>query len=71
MIAKIKLNNEKILIRQATKLGYIECVIGGIADFSYPSSTLRRGRVQGGGMICPALTTSSNLYIFEGVYLNE
>lgn len=40
---------EKIGIKQATKKGYIECVINGVADFSYPTSTLRRGRVQGGG----------------------
>lgn len=40
--------NEKVKIRQATKIGYIECEIGGVADFSYPTSELRRGRVQGG-----------------------
>lgn len=27
-----------------------------MADFSYPDSKLRRGRVQGGGQICPTLT---------------
>ncbi len=37
--------------------GYIECDIGGVADFSFPTSTLRRGRVQGGGQICPTLQT--------------
>ncbi len=35
-------------IRQATERGYAECVIGGVADFSYPESQTRRGRVQGG-----------------------
>jgi len=39
---------EKIKIRQATKQGWIECEIGGVADLSYPDSKLRRGRVQGG-----------------------
>lgn len=28
----------------------------GIADLSYPSSKLRRGRVQGGGNLCPTIT---------------
>lgn len=31
---------------------------GGVADFSYPTSTLRRGRVQGNGNISPTITTS-------------
>ena len=31
---------------------------GGIADFSYPTSKLRRGRVQGGGNVSPTITTS-------------
>lgn len=35
-------------IRQATKKGYIEMRVGGVADFSYPESKFRRGRVQGG-----------------------
>lgn len=38
-----------IKIKQATKKGYIECCNGGVADLSYPTSKLRRGRVQGGG----------------------
>ena len=40
---------EKIGIKQATKKGYAECVVGGVADFSYPDSKTRRARVQGGG----------------------
>ena len=35
-------------IKQATSKGYLECEIGGIADFLYPTSQHRRGRVQGG-----------------------
>ena len=35
-------------IPQATKKGYIECPVGGCFDWSYPTSKLRRGRVQGG-----------------------
>lgn len=40
---------KKIKIKQATKQGYIECEIPGVADFSYPKSKTRRGRVQSGG----------------------
>lgn len=46
-----------IKVKQATKQGYIECKPGGVADLSYPTSTLRRGRVQGGGDISPTITT--------------
>ena len=48
----------KIAIRQATKKGYIECEIGGVADLSYQDSKTRRGRVQDGGNICPTLTAT-------------
>lgn len=49
------MDREYVGIRQATQKGYIECEIGGVADFSYPTSKLRRGRVQGGGHVCPHL----------------
>lgn len=52
-------DREYVGIRQATQKGYIECEIGGVADFSYPTSKLRRGRVQGGGHVCPTLTSQS------------
>ena len=38
----------RIGIKQATKKGYIEMKVGGVADFSYPESKYRRGRVIGG-----------------------
>lgn len=47
-----------VKIPQATKKGYIECEIGGVADLSYPDSKTRRGRVQEGGNICPTLTAT-------------
>lgn len=47
-----------VAIPQATKKGYIECEIGGVADLSYPNSKTRRGRVQDGGNICPTLTAT-------------
>ena len=50
--------NAVIKIPQATKKGYIECEIGGVADLSYPESKTRRGRVQENGNICPTLTAT-------------
>ena len=49
---------EYIGVRQATKIGYIKCAVPGCADLSYPTSKLRRGRVQGGGHVAPTITTS-------------
>lgn len=50
---------EKVRIKQATKQGFIECVVGGAVDLSYPNSKTRRGRVQGGGTICPTITAQN------------
>lgn len=59
-------------IPQATKKGYIECPIGGCFDWSYPTSKLRRGRVQVGGNVCPTLMAGEpEIYVFEGVYNSE
>ena len=48
---------EMVKIKQATKQGYALCEVGGVADFSYPDSNTRRGRVQGQGNICPTITS--------------
>ena len=48
---------ELVKIRQATKQGYALCEVGGVADFSYPDSKTRRGRVQGNGQVCPTITS--------------
>ena len=45
----------RIGIKQATKKGYIEMKVGGVADFSYPESKYRRGRVIGGVEYLPQL----------------
>lgn len=67
-IAIIKTNDKYIHIRQATIKGYIECPIGGLADLSFPTSKLRRGRVQGDGTIAPTLMAGDcPLYVFEKV----
>lgn len=49
-----------ILIRQATKEGFVECEYGGVADLSFPTSGTRRGRVQDKGNICPTITAETN-----------
>lgn len=48
--------SKAILIRQATKRGYIEAYIGDSINFEQPNSKTRRGRV--GTMIANTLTTS-------------
>ena len=45
-------------IKQATKDGFALLEIGGVADLLYPTSTKRRGRVQGNGKICPTIPTT-------------
>jgi DNA (cytosine-5)-methyltransferase 1 len=58
---------ETVKIKQATKEGYIECKIGGVADLSFPSSETRRGRVQEGGDVCPTITaTETGVCRIEG-----
>lgn len=54
-------------IPQATKLGWIEVRSGGVFDWSYPTSKLRRGRVQGEyGDVCPTITCNPEcLYVYE------
>ena len=52
-------HNNRVMIRQATKDGSIECEIGGCFDASYPNSKTRRGRVQDKGNTCPTLTAQN------------
>jgi DNA (cytosine-5)-methyltransferase 1 len=61
--------SEVIGIKQATKKGYIECELPGCADFSFPNSTKRRGRVQGGEQIVPTLTAAEGgIRYIESIY---
>lgn len=50
---------ELVGIKQATKKGFILCEIGGVADFSFPDSNTRRGRVERRGQVCPTITAES------------
>jgi DNA (cytosine-5)-methyltransferase 1 len=51
---------EMVKIKQATKQGYALCEVGGVADFNYPDSKTRRGRVQGRGQISPTITSEGS-----------
>lgn len=58
-----------IKIKQATKDGYIECEVPGVADLSFPNSTTRRGRVQDKGQTCPTLTAAEGgIRYIESLY---
>ena len=67
-VQKDNLILERMKIRQATKQGYIEMSVPGVADLSYPGSDTRRGRVQEEGRLCPTITaeTSDICYIESG-----
>lgn len=63
------MNQFKLMIPQATAMGYVTCPPRSVFDLNYPDSKNRRGRVQGGGKICPTLTaTMGELLVFEDVY---
>lgn len=70
------MEKEYVGIRQATRGGWIRCEVGGVADFLYPTSKLRRGRVQGDGQISPTITAmntgvckveKNEFYVEDGV----
>lgn len=58
----------KIKVRQATSEGYISMVNNGLCDLSYPHSKVRRGRVQGDGEICPAITAVDGIIVRISIY---
>lgn len=59
---------QTVPIPQATKKGYIECDVPGVADLSYPTSKTRRGRVQDNGSTCPTLTAEeTGVHVFESM----
>lgn len=58
-------------IPQNTKKGYEEVPVGGVFDFSYPTSTTRRGRVQEGGAVSPTICCECPPFYFEEVIDEE
>lgn len=66
------LEQETIKIKQATKKGYAECKIGGVADFSFPDSKTRRGRVEQSGEVSPTLMAGNNeIYKIENGFYKQ
>lgn len=60
---------ESVRIKQATRDGYIDCKIGGVADLSFPTSNTRRGRVQENGNVSPTITaTETGVCRIESLY---
>lgn len=60
---------ETVRVKQATKEGYIECKVGGVADLSFPDSDTRRGRVQDMGEVSPTLMSGeSGIHRIESRY---
>lgn len=60
--------NQALIIKQATKKGYIEIQPGGVFDASYPESLTRRGRVQDNGKVSPTLTAGGEPpCLYEGI----
>lgn len=60
--------NQALIIKQATKKGYIEIPPGGVFDASYPESLTRRGRVQDNGKVSPTLTAGGEPpCLYEGI----
>lgn len=67
-VQKDNLVMEKVKIKQATKQGYIECNVGGVADLSYPDSNTRRVRVIDDGTVCPTLQCEGDICKIESMY---
>ena len=65
-INKLKVNTDmqKLLIKNATKLGYMEAEAGDSINLERPESKTRRGRV--GKQISQTLTTSDNMAVVIG-----
>ena len=63
---------ETLKIKPATKKGYTECKINGVADFSYPDSKTRRGRVEQSGEVSPTLMAGNNeIYKIENGFYKQ
>lgn len=58
---------EDMKIKNATNQGYLECPAGGCFDGQFPDSKDRRGRVQEGGNVTPALTAEGSQQIYYNV----
>lgn len=67
-VQKDNLVMEKVFIKQATKKGFIECELNGVADLSFPDSKTRRGRVVENGSIAPTLQCEGEICKIESIF---
>lgn len=58
-LTTVQKDNSKVMIKQSTKSGIVECDVGGVFDAAYPHSKTRRGRVQENENISPTLTSQN------------
>lgn len=58
-------HGDMVYVKDNTLAGYKEVLPGGVFDTNYLNSLSRRGRVKGGGMICPTLTASNSQAILR------
>ena len=66
----LQTKDDYVKIRQATSQGWIGLPftnMPGVADLSFPTSKLRRGRVQEEGGVSPTITTTGGLYVIEKI----
>lgn len=61
----MEIENDFIKIRQATRLGYAKCRVGGVADMNYEGSLTRRGRVIDDGDTSNTITANSQPNVLE------
>lgn len=59
---------DKIRIKDNTKLGYKDFIVGGLIDTGYPESKTRRGRVIKMGKVSPTIMTTPNVCRLENEY---
>lgn len=59
----------KVLIKNATKKGYIEAVEGDSVNLAYPESTTRRGRV--GNQVAQTLQCNDNMGVIQKVDIKQ
>ena len=59
---------DKIRIKDNTKLGYKDFIVGGLLDTRYPESETRRGRVIEMGKVSPTIITTPSVCRLENEY---
>ena len=64
-VLEIEEVDDYVLIRQATKSGYVKCKMRGVADMNYENSETRRGRVIDEGDTSMTITANGQPNVLE------